>query len=138
MPVARELWMIATGTGLAPFVAMLTQAEGHARVHERVYEDRLRYTRDLVRMGANINVAAFGPNDEILATSAEVFGPTPLHGERVTALDIRSAVSLALAGLVADGETELLEVYHIDRGYARFVEKFTALGADLEDTFLSA
>ncbi len=122
----------------APFVAMLTQAEGVSRIHERVYEDRLRYTRDLIRMGADIKVASFGPNDEYLATSAEVTGPARLHGERVTALDIRSAVGLVLAGLVADGETELLEVYHIDRGYARFVEKLTGLGADLEDTFLPA
>ncbi|MGI8964002.1 MAG: hypothetical protein ACR2GI_05810, partial [Thermomicrobiales bacterium] len=120
----------------APFVALLTQAKGLARVHERVYEDRLQYTRDLVRMGADIDVARFGPNDEYLATAAEVRGPTPLHGERVTALDIRSAVGLALAGLVADGETELLDVYHVDRGYARFVEKLTAIGADVEDTFL--
>jgi UDP-N-acetylglucosamine 1-carboxyvinyltransferase len=117
----------------APFVALLTQARGRARVHERVYEDRLRYTRDLVRMGANITVEQYGPN---LATSAEVVGPARLHGERVTALDIRSAVSLALAGLVADGETELLEVYHIDRGYARFVEKLTGIGGDVEDTTL--
>ncbi|MDQ3655016.1 MAG: UDP-N-acetylglucosamine 1-carboxyvinyltransferase [Chloroflexota bacterium] len=121
----------------SPFVAMLTQAEGLSRVHERVYEDRLRYTRDLIRMGADITVASFGPNDEYLATSAEVRGPARLHGARVTALDIRSAVGLALAGLVAEGETELLDVYHIDRGYARFVEKLTALGADLENTFLS-
>ncbi len=119
----------------SPFVALLTQADGVSQVHERVYEDRLRYTRDLVRMGADIQVASFGPNDEYLATSAEVRGPARLHGARVTALDIRSAVGLALAGLVADGETELLDVYHIHRGYARFVEKLTALGADLEDTF---
>jgi UDP-N-acetylglucosamine 1-carboxyvinyltransferase len=116
----------------APFVALLTQAHGQARVHERVYEDRLRYTRDLVRMGADIRVAQFGPN---LATSAEVVGPARLHGECVTALDIRSAVSLVLAGLVAEGETELLEVYHIDRGYARFVDKLNAIGADVEDTW---
>ncbi|MDQ3442998.1 MAG: UDP-N-acetylglucosamine 1-carboxyvinyltransferase, partial [Chloroflexota bacterium] len=99
--------------------------------------DRLRYTGDLIRMGADIKVATFGPNDEYLATSAEVRGPARLHGMRVTALDIRSAVGLALAGLVADGETELLAVYHIDRGYARFVQKLTALGADLEDTILA-
>jgi UDP-N-acetylglucosamine 1-carboxyvinyltransferase len=118
----------------APFVALLTQAHGHARVHERVYEDRLRYTRDLVRMGATISVAQFGPN---LATSAEVSGPARLHGERVTALDIRSAVSLVLAGLVAEGETELLEVYHVDRGYARFVDKLNAIGANVKDTWIN-
>lgn len=120
----------------SPFVAMLTQADGMSRVHERVYEDRLQYTRDLVRMGADIDVARWGPNDEYLATSAEVRGPAKLHGERVTALDIRSAVGLALAGLVAEGETELLDVYHIDRGYPQFVNKLNGLGADLEDTFL--
>jgi UDP-N-acetylglucosamine 1-carboxyvinyltransferase len=122
----------------APFVALLTQSAGLSRVHERVYEDRLRYTNDLVRMGADITVAKWGPNDEYLATSAEVRGPSRLHGERVTALDIRSAVGLALAGLVAEGETELLEVYHIDRGYAGFVDKMTALGADIEDAYLPA
>jgi UDP-N-acetylglucosamine 1-carboxyvinyltransferase len=52
----------------------------------------------------------------------------------VTSLDIRSAVSLVLAGLVAEGETELTDVYHIDRGYADFVRKLSELGADLEDT----
>lgn len=121
----------------APFVALLTQAHGVSRVHERVYEDRLRYVRDLIRMGANISVASVGPNDEFLATSARVTGPARLTGTRVTALDIRSAVSLVLAGLVADGETEVADVYHIDRGYARFVEKLGGLGADVEDTFVS-
>lgn len=122
----------------SPFVALLTQADGTSRVHERVYEDRLRYTRDLIRMGADISLASFGPNDEFLATSAEVRGPSQLHGARVTALDIRSAVGLVLAGLVADGETELVDVYHIDRGYARFVEKLSGLGADLDDATISA
>ncbi len=121
----------------AAFMPLLTQAHGVAHVHERVYEDRLRYTDDLVRMGADIRVARFGMNHEFLATAAEVHGPTPLTGTRVTALDIRAAVSLVLAGLVADGETEILDAYHIDRGYARFVDKLSALGADLEDTVLA-
>lgn len=120
----------------AAFMPLLTQATGVAHVHERVYEDRLRYTGDLIRMGADIRVARFGMNDEFLATSAEVHGPTRLTGVRVTALDIRAAISLVLAGLVADGETELLDAYHIDRGYARFVDKLSALGADIEDTVL--
>jgi UDP-N-acetylglucosamine 1-carboxyvinyltransferase len=116
------------------FVPLLTQAHGVAHVHERVYEDRLRYTDELVKMGADIRVARFGQNGEFLATSAEVHGPTKLRGTRVTSLDIRSAVSLVLAGLVAEGETELTDVYHIDRGYADFVRKLNDLGADLEDT----
>ena len=116
------------------FVPLLTQAAGVATVHERVYEDRLRYTDELNKMGADIRVRRFGDNGEFLATTAEVHGPTPLHGARVLSLDIRSAVSLVLAGLVAEGETELLEVHHIDRGYARFVDKLTGLGADLVDS----
>jgi UDP-N-acetylglucosamine 1-carboxyvinyltransferase len=117
----------------APFLAMLTQAEGMSIVHERVYEDRLRYTDDLIRMGANIHVDRFGPANEYLATSARVIGPTRLTGTRVTALDIRSAVGLVLAGLVADGETVMSEIYHVERGYENFVGKLNALGADIEE-----
>jgi UDP-N-acetylglucosamine 1-carboxyvinyltransferase len=116
------------------FVPLLTQAGGLSTVHERVYEDRLRYTKELVKMGADIRVQAFGDHDEILATAAEVHGPTRLHGARVKSLDIRSAVSVVLAGLVAEGETEVTDVFHIDRGYAELVPKLAALGADLEDT----
>jgi len=121
----------------AAFMPLLTQATGVAHVHERVYEDRLRYTGDLNRMGADIRVARFGMNGEFLATSAEVHGPTRLTGTTVTALDIRAAVSLVLAGLVADGETDIQDAYHIDRGYARFVDKLSALGADIEDTVIT-
>ncbi|HEU0163843.1 MAG TPA: UDP-N-acetylglucosamine 1-carboxyvinyltransferase [Thermomicrobiales bacterium] len=122
----------------ATFMPLLTQANGVSRVHERVYEDRLRYTDELIKMGADIHVARWGNHGEMLATSATVRGPVKLHGAHVRSLDIRSAVSLVLAGLVADGETELSDVYHIDRGYARFVEKLTELGADIDDTFLGA
>jgi UDP-N-acetylglucosamine 1-carboxyvinyltransferase len=118
----------------APFVALLTQAEGVSTVHERVYEDRLRYTNELLKMGADIRVARIGDHGELLATSAEVHGPTKLHGARVAAIDIRAAVCMVLAGLVAEGETELEEVYHIDRGYENFVAKLNSLGADVEDT----
>lgn len=115
----------------AAFMPLLTQAEGIGTVHERVYEDRLRYTADLIRMGADIRVARFGMNEEFLATSAEVHGPTRLTGTTVTALDIRAAVSLVLAGLVAEGETDILEGHHIDRGYSRFVEKMRNIGVNL-------
>ncbi len=118
----------------APFTAMLTQAEGTSRVHERVYEDRLRYTTELLKMGADIRVERIGSTGELFATSAEIHGPTRLRGARVAAIDIRAAVCMVLAGLVADGETELEEVYHIDRGYENFVAKLNSLGADVEDT----
>jgi UDP-N-acetylglucosamine 1-carboxyvinyltransferase len=118
----------------APFTALLTQVEGVSRVHERVYEDRLRYTTELLKMGADIRVERIGRTGELFATSAEVHGPARLHGARVAAIDIRAAVCMVLAGLVAEGETELEEVNHIDRGYENFVAKLTALGADVEDT----
>ena len=116
------------------FVALLTQAEGHSRIHERVYEDRLRYTDELRRLGADIRIERYGDRGEMLATSAEVVGPTPLYGARVQALDIRAGISLVLAGLVADGEVTISDVYHIDRGYEDFVAKLASLGAVLEDT----
>lgn len=118
----------------APFTALLTQASGVSVVHERVYEDRLRYTVELLKMGADIRVDRIGRSGELLATSAEIHGPARLHGARVEAIDIRAAVSMVLAGLVAEGETQLEEVYHIDRGHEDFVSKLTALGADVEDT----
>lgn len=118
----------------APFTAMLTQANGISTVHERVYEDRLRYTTELLKMGADIHVERIGNRGELYATSAEVRGPSLLHGARVTAIDIRAAVCMVLAGLVADGETQLEEVYHIDRGYENFVAKLTSIGGDVEDT----
>ena len=117
------------------FVPLLTQAHGVAVVHERVYEDRLRYTDELVKMGADIRIKRFlDEGTEFLATSAEIHGPTRLHGARVRSLDIRSAVAVVLAGLVAEGETQVTDVHHIDRGYARMVDKFRNLGADIVDT----
>ncbi|MCA9833369.1 MAG: UDP-N-acetylglucosamine 1-carboxyvinyltransferase [Thermomicrobiales bacterium] len=116
------------------FMPLLTQATGVAHVHERVYEDRLRYTDELIKMGADIRVQRFGENGEFLATAAEVHGPTRLHGARVQSLDIRSAVSVVLAGLVAEGETQVTDVYHIDRGYQDFVQKLQLVGADIVDT----
>ncbi len=118
----------------APFTALLTQASGVSRVHERVYEDRLRYTSELRKMGADIRVDRIDNASELLATSAEVHGPSQLRGARVVAIDIRAAICMVLAGLVADGETELEEVYHVDRGYENFVEKLTNIGGDVEDT----
>lgn len=116
------------------FVPLLTQAEGVAVVQERVYEDRLRYTDELIKMGADIRVQRWGENGEFLATTAEIHGPTRLHGARVQSLDIRSAVSIVLAGLVAEGETQVTDVFHIDRGYQDFVSKLNSLGANIVDT----
>lgn len=106
----------------AVFAVLLTQAAGISRIHERVFEDRLRYVHDLNRMGAAIRI------DE-LGVRAEIAGPTPLRGAHVRCLDIRAGAALLLAGLVAEGETVLSDVYHLDRGYEALVSKLQSLGA---------
>jgi UDP-N-acetylglucosamine 1-carboxyvinyltransferase len=113
---------------------LLTQCNGTSELQERVYENRLGYVSALVSMGAAITLPHLDADGAPRFPTALVQGPTKLHGAVVTALDIRAGVSLVLAGLVADGETVISEVHHIDRGYADFVRKLTELGADLEDT----
>ncbi len=107
----------------APMVVYLTQAEGESRVFETVFEGRLNYTEDLVRMGANITL--WNPHQ------ASVKGPTPLHGTTLESPDIRAGLAFLIAALIAKGESKLENVYHIDRGYARIEERFRALGADI-------
>ncbi len=105
----------------APFAALMTQADGCSNIYERVFDDRLKYVSELQAMGAKITVLS--------SQKARVFGPTRLHGDTVTALDIRSGSALVLAGLVADGTTTIGDAYHLRRGYERFLEKLAALGA---------
>jgi UDP-N-acetylglucosamine 1-carboxyvinyltransferase len=115
----------------APFAALMTQATGQSKLHERVFEDRLRYTDELNKMGASIYVEKFGQNR--YATRAEINGPTRLHGADVRALDIRAGGGVVLAGLVADGVTTVRDVKHIDRGYDGLVAKLRLLGASIEE-----
>ncbi|HEX2766854.1 MAG TPA: UDP-N-acetylglucosamine 1-carboxyvinyltransferase [Candidatus Limnocylindria bacterium] len=105
----------------APFSVLLTQAEGVSTIHETVFEDRLDYTRELVRMGANIELL-----DE---RRAKITGPTPLHGAEVGIADLRAGATLILAGLVAQGTTVVSGVEHVDRGYELIEAKLVALGA---------
>lgn len=116
----------------AAFAVLMTQARGRSTIRERVFEDRLRYTDQLVAMGANIRVEKYAPNK--YGTMAEIFGPTPLHGTHVKALDIRAGAGLVLAGLIADGLTVLSDVHHIDRGYEGMIDKMRALGAKIVET----
>lgn len=118
----------------ATMLPLLTQADGSSVLQERVYENRLLYTAELVKMGADIVTPREDAKGNPRFPTAIVHGPTKLFGAAVSALDIRAGVSLVLAALVADGETVISNVDHIDRGYANFVEKLTALGADLEDS----
>jgi UDP-N-acetylglucosamine 1-carboxyvinyltransferase len=115
----------------APFAVLLTQADGLSRIHERVFEDRLRYTDELLKMGADIRVEKFAPNR--YGTKAEIFGPTPLTGANVRALDIRAGAGMVLAGLIADGRTTVSDVYHLDRGYEGLVPKLRQIGAQINE-----
>lgn len=125
----------------AAFAALMTQARGVSRLHERVFEDRLRYTDQLRALGARIDVekvvplAADGtPRGDAVryGTKAEISGPTPLRGGAVRCLDIRAGAGVVLAGLVAAGETIVSDVHHLDRGYEAFVPKLRELGAQIE------
>ncbi len=107
----------------APFAALLTQAHGDSLIHERVFDNRLLYAGELVKMGARIDVRG---------QTACIHGPTPLRGTTVRALDIRSGAALILAALAASGETQILEPYHVERGYEDIAARLRGLGADIE------
>jgi UDP-N-acetylglucosamine 1-carboxyvinyltransferase len=106
----------------AVFGALLTQAEGPSTIHERVFENRLSYVEQLKVLGADI---------EVDGQTAHIHGPTPLHGGRVRALDIRSGAAVILAGLAAEGETIIEDIHHVDRGYEEFLAILQNLGADI-------
>jgi UDP-N-acetylglucosamine 1-carboxyvinyltransferase len=107
----------------AQMMALLTTAEGASMITETIFENRFMHVPELRRMGANINLHG---------GSAMVRGVRKLTGAPVMATDLRASVSLVLAGLVADGETVVNRVYHLDRGYERLEEKLAACGADIE------
>ena len=110
-------------TDLQPqMMVLLTQAEGMSRCTENVFESRFSFVDQLRRMGADIDVDGH---------HALLSGPNPLHGAELEGLDVRAGAAGVLAGLVAEGETVVHDVHHIDRGYAHFVERLQALGADV-------
>jgi len=106
----------------AQYMALATQAEGTSTITENIFENRFMHALELVRMGANIKIEAH---------CAVVRGKTPLSGAAVLASDLRASASLVLAALVAEGETIIDRVYHIDRGYERIEEKLRAVGAQI-------
>src|SRR5918994_1009467 len=107
----------------AQFMAMLSLADGESFLEETIFENRYMHVPELRRMGADI---------EIRGRSALVHGVEGLTGASVMATDLRASMSLVLAGLAADAETEVLRVYHLDRGYERLEEKLSAVGATIE------
>jgi UDP-N-acetylglucosamine 1-carboxyvinyltransferase len=110
----------------------MTQSQGVSRIHERVFEDRLRYTDELIKMGADIRVEKFA--ESRYGTKADIIGPTPLRGADVRALDIRAGAGMVLAGLVAAGRTTVSDVHHLDRGYEGLVPKLRGLGAQIKES----
>lgn len=112
-----------------PLSVLMTQASGSSKVTETIYSARFKHIDELRRMNANVRVEG---------NSAIIQGPTKLHGSKVTATDLRAGAALVLAGLVADGETEIQEIYHIERGYSSLIEKLCALGADIRRETVSA
>jgi UDP-N-acetylglucosamine 1-carboxyvinyltransferase len=107
----------------AQFMALATQAEGASVITENIFENRFMHAQELVRMGANIKIEG---------RRAVVRGKTPLSAAAVLASDLRASASLVLAALVADGETIIDRVYHIDRGYERIEEKLKGVGAEIK------
>ncbi len=105
------------------FMALLTTVKGRSTVIETVFENRYMHINELNRMGANISIEG---------RSAVVSGGTKLSGCQVMSTDLRAGAALVLAGLAAEGTTEISEIYHIERGYSQFMEKLRAIGADIE------
>lgn len=108
----------------AQFMALMTVAEGASLVTESIWENRFMHVPELCRMGANINIHGHA--------SAIVRGVKKLSGAPVMATDLRASFALVLAGLVAEGETIVNRVYHLDRGYEKLEEKLKAVGANIE------
>jgi UDP-N-acetylglucosamine 1-carboxyvinyltransferase len=106
-----------------PLSTLLTVAEGRSIITESIWESRLKHVDELKKMGANIKVEG---------TTAIIDGVSELTGAVVKATDLRAGAAMVIAGLIAEGTTEVLNIEHIDRGYPNIEDKFTALGADIK------
>ncbi|MFZ5476553.1 MAG: UDP-N-acetylglucosamine 1-carboxyvinyltransferase [Myxococcota bacterium] len=104
----------------AQVMAMLTLAEGSSTIRETIFENRFMHVAELLRLGARVDISG---------NTAVVHGVPALSGATVMATDLRASASLVLAGLAAEGTTDVLRLYHLDRGYERLEEKLGALGA---------
>jgi len=107
----------------AQLMALMSRAEGVSRLRETIFENRFMHVQELARLGANITLDG---------ETATVSGVERLKGAPVMATDLRASVSLVIAGLAAEGETEISRVYHLDRGFERLEEKLARCGADIE------
>ncbi|HEY9189108.1 MAG TPA: UDP-N-acetylglucosamine 1-carboxyvinyltransferase [Ignavibacteria bacterium] len=107
----------------AQWMALMSIAEGSSVLTETIYYDRFKHVPELIRLGANIDV-----NENV----AVIKGVKKLKGAKVMSTDLRASASLILAGLIAEGKTEVLRVYHLDRGYENIEKKLQKLGANIK------
>ena len=105
------------------FMALLTTVKGPSLVVETVFENRYMHVGELNRMGADIKIEG---------RTAIIQGERKLQGAQVICTDLRAGAAMVLAGLMSEGITEISEIYHLERGYASFAEKFRLLGADIK------
>jgi UDP-N-acetylglucosamine 1-carboxyvinyltransferase len=103
-------------------MALMCRAEGLSVIRETIFENRFMHVQELARLGADIAVTG---------EMAKVRGVASLRGAEVMATDLRASVSLVIAGLMAEGDTTVNRVYHLDRGFDRLEEKLRAVGADI-------
>lgn len=108
----------------APFLVLMTQAEDNGMVFETVFEGRLNYIEELIRMGAKITSCD--------THRAIVHGPTPLRGREIESTDIRAGLAFVVAGMIAKGESKVSNIYQIDRGYEKIEERLNNLGANIK------
>jgi UDP-N-acetylglucosamine 1-carboxyvinyltransferase len=108
----------------SPYVVLMTQAHGSSLIHETIYDGRLIWTDMLCQMGADINMC--DPHRII------VHGPTKLHGKHLVSPDLRAGIALVIAALVAKGQTEIDNIYQIDRGYEKLEERLQNIGAKIK------
>jgi len=112
----------------AQFMALVALADGASIITENVFENRFMFADELMRMGADIRIEGH---------HALVSGVSELSGAPVRSTDLRGGAALVLAALVAEGDTVVTDIYHIDRGYECFCDKLAALGADIRRTTVS-
>lgn len=113
-----------------PMSVLLTQAQGTSKVTDTIYTARFKHIDELRRMNANVRLEG---------NTAIIQGPSALDGAIVTASDLRAGAALVLAGLLAKGETEIHDIYHIERGYSDLIGKLVSLGADIrKETIISS
>ena len=113
-----------------PLSVLMTQAQGTSKVTDTIYSARFKHIDELRRMNANTRLEG---------NTAVITGPSELEGATVTATDLRAGAALVLAGLLGKGETEIHEIYHIERGYSSLIHKLVSLGADIrKETIISS